>query len=298
MWIAIQQSYRTISFAAALCLSILPVANAGVFQCTDSNGKKIYTDNKNLCRNDKNTTVIAKPANKPNTSGTAVNFRIPARSYNQVGNKFSIYVEQDLFRGDRQLADAAIQKLENSLDAVFATLPQLPATKLKKLNFYLMWGEKSPNGGRKSGMAYFRAGKPSSHPNLDTRWDNVIVIYSAPNLMYLDTLWTNKALMHELAHAWHLNNWKQQHPPIINAYQNAKQKRLYRNVKDYKGRQIAEAYALKNHLEYFAELSAIYFVGGNYYPNNREEMGRYDSVGTELIISSWMGTTEIAKNQK
>lgn len=72
-------------------------------------------------------------------------------------------------------------------------------------------------------------------------------------------LWAKKALMHELAHAWHITNWPESHPPIVNAYQNAKRVEFYTNVKDIKGENIPKAYAIKNQLDYFAELLAIYF---------------------------------------
>jgi hypothetical protein len=55
-------------------------------------------------------------------------------------------------------------------------------------------------------MGYFRKGQPLNYHYLDPRWQDVIVIYSAKNLLYLNELWTKKALMHELAHAWHIGN--------------------------------------------------------------------------------------------
>jgi len=122
---------------------------------------------------------------------------------------------------------------------------------------------------------------------LDPRWENVIVIYSANNLMYLDGLWTKKALMHELAHARHLNKWPENYEPIVSTYRNAMALGLYRNVKDNKGKMLQESYAIKNHLEYFAELSAIYFVGGNYYPFNRAVLKEYDNAGANLLSALW-----------
>jgi hypothetical protein len=43
--------------------------------------------------------------------------------------------------------------------------------------------------------------------------------------------------------------------------------------------QLPEAYATVNQLEYFAELSSMYFVGCNYQPSNRRELMLYDPTG-------------------
>src|SRR5690606_2837959 len=136
-----------------------------------------------------------------------VDYRIPERQHESVGSSYTVFIEHDLLKGDATLANQATQKLETTLTEIFSVLPQVPAQKLRQLTFYLMWGEDSPKGGRKSGMSYIRPGEPKNYPYLDSRWGNAIVIYSAKNLMYLDALWSKKALMHELAHAWHLNNW-------------------------------------------------------------------------------------------
>jgi hypothetical protein len=151
-----------------------------------------------------------------------------------------------------------------------------------------MWGEDAPEGGRNSGMVYIPANAPKTRPDLDPRWNHVIVIYSARNLVYLDSVWTKKALTHEVAHAWHLINWPERYEPIYTAYVNAKTRGLYRNVTDYKGKVIREAYAVRsNQLEYFAELSAMYFVGGNYYPFDRAGIAKYDAAGERMVRTLW-----------
>ena len=56
---------------------------------------------------------------------------------------------------------------------------------------------------------------------------------------------------------------------------------------DYKNRLKSKAYAIKNNLEYFAELSAMYFVGGDYYPYEREELTLYDPDGVKMVKKLW-----------
>jgi hypothetical protein len=264
------------------------IVHADILSCTDVKGKTIYTDNRALCNGvqEKSVKVVASAQTNKQNKGK-VNYRIPSRQYDSVGSSYQVFIERDLVEGNAKLASQATQKLEATLKEIFFVLPESPAKKLSQLRFYVMWGEDSPKGGRESGMSYFRLGEPKNYPYLDTRWENVVVIYSAKNLMYLDALWSKKALMHELAHAWHLNNWPENYEPILRAYRNANDLGLYRNVTDNKGKIIKEAYAIKNHLEYFAELSAIYFVGGNYFPNNRAGLFLYDEYGFELVRQQW-----------
>lgn len=285
--------YRLLKATSLLALLLMVNVHADVLSCTDAKGQTIYTDNRALCKGAQAKSVKADASAQSNQANKGkVNYRIPARQYDPVGTSYKVYVEHDFRTGDPQLADAAIQKLQVTLKEIFSVLPQKPAKELSQLTFYLMWGEGSPNGGRKSGMSYIRPGEPKNYPYLDPHWENVIVIYSAKNLMYLDALWSKKALMHELAHAWHLNNWSESYEPIVSAYRNAKNLGLYKNVKDNKGRIIKEAYSIKNHLEYFAELSAIYFVGGDYYPLNKVTLREYDMFGVQMVESGWLYFSE------
>jgi hypothetical protein len=90
-----------------------------------------------------------------------------------------------------------------------------------------------------------------------------------------------------MAHAWHLVNRKPKDPAILGPWEAAVARGLYRNVQDYKGRSIASAYAAQNQLEYFAELSATYFVGINYTPFDRKGLKAYDPTGYEMVEALW-----------
>lgn len=50
---------------------------------------------------------------------------------------------------------------------------------------------------------------------------------------------------------------------------------------------IKEAYAIRNHQEYFAELSAIYFVGGNYYTTSGHILIGYDGADAKMLTELW-----------
>jgi len=186
-----------------------------------------------------------------------------------------------------KLAQESLLKLKDTLKVIEKKLPHNSLQKLKTLKIFLMWGEKSPHGGKKSGMRFVRRGETNKRPHYDNRWEHSVVIYSAENLMYLTDMWSRKALTHEFAHAWHIMHWPDKYAEILKPWKQAKSKKLYTNVKDYKNRVKPEAYAVKNNLEYFAELSAMYFVGGDYFPYERIKLITYDPAGVAMIKKLW-----------
>lgn len=271
-------------------------AKAEVLSCKDQSGNIIFTDNRSHCAltegdssensNNEITEIKVSPhCGKKVVNKHKVNYCSPRREYYKTGKNWTIYLEQTLVDENKDYANKALNKLEQNLNAIIAKLPINAARQLKKLDIYLMKGEKSGVG--EGGMSYIRPGEPSNYHYLDPRWQHAIVVYSTKTLMYLDDMWTKKSLMHELAHAWHISNWPQRHPPIYKAYLNAKENGLYQNIKDYKGRKIETAYALKNQMEYFADLSAMYFVGGNYFPFNVESLRKYDTEGVQMVKTLW-----------
>ncbi len=264
----------------ALILAMWPVQPA-IIQCQDAAGKLIYTDKAFNCATEEQSTVELAEKKQP------VNYRFPARNYTQMPSDWRIFYETNMAVLDKKLFTSASEKLVDALNRIEEQLPTPAIKRLKALKFYLMWGQLSPQGGEKSGMRFVRTGEPSRYPHYDPAWENAIIIYSATNLMYLSELWTQKALTHEMAHAWHILNWPEKHPQIINAWQQAKSQGLYRDVKDLKGQSISQAYALTNQLEYFAELSAIYFVGGNYHPFDRHGLSVYDPQGLQMVKKLW-----------
>ncbi len=115
----------------------------------------------------------------------------------------------------------------------------------------------------------------------------MIVVFNADNYLKLNDLWALKAVLHEMAHAYQLEQWPEKEPAILSAWENAMQDKLYHNVKDDKGRVLKAAYATRNQLEYFAELSCTFFARCNYHPFDRAELNSYDATGYEMIRRQW-----------
>ena len=82
-------------------------------------------------------------------------------------------------------------------------------------------------------------------------------------------------------------NYPSRHPSLMFAYNQAMAKKLYRNVKTKIGQIKSKAYSAKNHREYFAELSAMYFVGADYFPFSAERLKKYDFNGYKIIEQLW-----------
>ena len=217
-----------------------------------------------------------------------VDFREPQRTYQTVPlGPWTVMVEQQLPAEDPDLATQALARLESKLGVMLAALPSPARARLQKLPVFLMYGSKARGGGHNSGAEFFQKNAPEHHKQLDSQWKSCVVIYSAKNYVQLSELWSVKLLAHEFAHAYHLEQWPEKQPDILQAWNHAIACRLYRQMKDEKGKVLDTGYAIQNQLEYFAELSCMYFVGCNYQPFNREELKAYDPVGYDMIEQRW-----------
>lgn len=221
-------------------------------------------------------------------SRPAVNYREPLRVYETVHlGAWTLRVEKQLMQADEALARKALARLERKLCALDAIIPDAALPNLHRMAIYLMYGEKANQGGLASGASYYKQNAPEFQKNIDLRWRNCVVIKSAENYAKLPELWSIKVLMHELAHAFQLQQWPEKQPEILRAWNHAKQQGLYRHGTGHQGGRQAQAYAMTNQLEYFAELSCMYFVGCNYFPFTREELKRYDPSGYDMIERMW-----------
>ena len=223
-------------------------------------------------------------------------FRNPPRQYEDVtiGDR-TFVVEAQLMKEEPQLARRSLTRLKKNIDLALEILPAHSHQHLKKQQFWMMYGPKATGGGLDSGLAYFRPGSPKFDAKRDDRWNSVVVVYDAKNYVSLSDLWALKAVLHELAHAYQLEQWPEKEPNILSAYDNAMSQNLYRNVKNDKGGAFDAAYATQNQLEYFAETSCMFFARCNYQPYHRLELKDYDPVGYQMIRRQWKIGDEFGK---
>lgn len=270
------------SLLASLAACSASAWSVDILSCKDVNGKTIYTDSAAKCAGQ-----VQKFQGHDSATSGAVNFSSPRRHYQNVPGDWKILVEQDMVAADPKLTAAASSKLQRALTEILGKLPTTSHQHVKSLYFYLMWGEKSPKGGEKSGMRAVKQVDPLRLPLYDPAWKDAVIIYSATNLMSLDELWTKKSLSHEIGHTWHLRDWPVKHPEVTDAFQAAKLAGLYKNVETYQGKMLDSAYALTNEREYFAELTAMYFMGSTYYPYDKAGLKKYDARGYQMIEQYW-----------
>lgn len=218
---------------------------------------------------------------------TIINYNTPIRAYTSCSTQYNMVYERDIHNEQDQRSWQACKALEKQLDYILTIYPSHTTAYFKTLKYVMLVGEDAQFGGKASGLRYVRPNEPSEKNLYDQRWQNALIVYSSKNYLYLDDLWQIKSVAHELAHAWHIKNWAEKHPPILSAWQNALNQQLYLNVDDYKGRKILKAYALQNQLEYFAEISAAYFFKINYYPYDLYGLQSYDPQGYALVQSLW-----------
>lgn len=186
-----------------------------------------------------------------------------------------------------QLGLQAAQRLDQNFQAGLNLVPAHARPSLRSLKLYIMQGPNAPRGGRDNGLEYFRPGACNWRPEIDTHWNHCIVCYCAQNYTIQTDLWALKAVLHELAHAYFLAHYPEKQPEVLAAWKHAKQTGLYRDVTDDEGKLHDQAYALTNQLEYFAELSTMYFARCNYPPYDREALRRYDPQGYAMLERLW-----------
>ncbi|WP_444932722.1 hypothetical protein [Microbulbifer sp. JTAC008] len=255
-------------------------SNAEVFSC-ELNGVVIYTDDRNKCGSEVSSVHLVHKKDK------RVNYRYPERKYEERSGAYSIFIESPQTAKDEQKLSRALDRLSSTLEQIFNKIPVSSHNYLKDTDFYIMLGPESEFGGEKSGLRYFPKNGDSTLLLGDRRWSHAVVIYNVDNFLWLPDLWVNKSIMHELAHAWHYEDWPTNYRLLKDAWVLSRQSSLYLAQEDVKGRILEPAYASKNEKEYFSELSAIYFVGGNYYPFNRTDLKKYDPKGYAMIERIW-----------
>jgi hypothetical protein len=217
-----------------------------------------------------------------------VDYCQPAREYvERTAGGWTFQLERELVERYPDRAAQVVHRLEAKLAATLLLLPECAREPLRGLSLFVMLGPEATHGGRDNGAEFFRQIDPDFHAHLDPRWRRAIVLYSAANYLQQDEHWSVQVLLHEMAHAWHLERWPEKQPDVLAAWQNARDRGLYHNVRDVNGTVIPIAYALQNQLEYFAELSCIYFWRGEYEPLDRAALQRYDPVGFALIEKLW-----------
>ena len=200
---------------------------------------------------------------------------------------WSVLVEKQLAAEAPELAKTTLARLEKKLGETVAVLPAAALPDLRQVKIFLLYGPDAKAGGRQEGLEYFGANAAEHQDWLDPRMARSIVIYCAANYAKLSEFWALKALVHEFGHAQHLEHWPENRADIYDTWDRAMKAGLYQVVREEDKDTHKPNYAAQNHLEYFAELTAMYFVGTNYFPRDRAGLKAYDPAGYVLLEKLW-----------
>lgn len=217
-----------------------------------------------------------------------VDFNHPPRDYvEKKALQWPLLVEKELTEKDPELAVRAENKLIAQLQRMLDLFPQAAHPVFKNLKLFLMGGKSMKGGGYDSGGEYHQKVSPDFYKYLDPRMASSVVLYSAENYDWLSDFWSLKVILHEFSHAYQLEQWPEDKPEIVKAWEHAKEQGLYKKAARHDSVILEEPYVMTNALEYFAELSCMYFCGCDYAPYNRNELRLYDPAGYEMIEQLW-----------
>lgn len=192
---------------------------------------------------------------------------------------WSVYVSEALIRRNEGLARGALALLAQCLEEVGRTLPTVRIQELRRIPFWI--GNRTDG----SGLVYHPGGsrQPRETGEPDAQTGGIAI--RDPHHFFNIRFSQPSVIVHELAHGYH-NQVLGDDPVLLNAFRNAQEKGLYRDIERNDGT-IGRAYALTNHHEYFAELSESYFGTNDFFPFRRDELQDYDPVGFAALRSLW-----------
>ena len=195
-----------------------------------------------------------------------------------------VKVSASFARAYPQAAQQALALLQKELAAITAAVPQQRLPELRRVTF---WLDERVHIGTLAEKA------PVFHPSAQWLLEHGLNPAMAggielPNAqIFLDSYsWEPWAIMHELAHFYHLMILGPDNAQILDAFHHAEAQHLYEQVERYDGK-IGPAYALTNEKEYFAELTEAYFGRNDYYPFTHDQLETYDPVGFATLRELW-----------
>ena len=196
---------------------------------------------------------------------------------------WTIAVDPRLLSGPhKQIGDQAFAALANHLQRVKYIVAKDRLAQLQKLRIWLELDNP-------------RLGNMQYHPdrgwllanNHDPRLVKHVHIPRARQL-FDRRMWAKHpyVVLHELAHSYHDQVLGFDYPPIVKAFDDAKEKGIYEEVLLFTGKRVRH-YALSNHKEYFAEMTEAYFGVNDFYPFVRAELKEHDPRMYALLQEIW-----------
>ena len=265
----------------------LPAQAEEVLTCKDGKGRIIFTDDPRRCGKATIDTRDIKLVNSHSQFGALESkeyFNYANRAHTPLtGYQINIIAESELLETQPDLTHKAARRLQLNVLRALDRFPTEHRKSFKNIRYYLFSGKTSSYGGKDSGLWYFRKGN-----RISKRFDDSIIINSADNFVRISDQLALAVTIHELAHGYYFYHQQRVYPQAKAAFDLAAKSHRYRNLKTAQGKVVDRAYALENHREYFAELSAMYFSRHYYFPFDRTGLQQYDDTGFQMIERAWM----------
>jgi hypothetical protein len=193
---------------------------------------------------------------------------------------FTVLVNRRMLEHKQEAAEA-LKELDAHLGRIAGVVPPKPLARLRMLRIWVEWANNSGD------LTVF-------HPSAQWLFEHGYNPEKAggieiPNARKFaecsrdDQPW---ALMHEMAHAYQLYIFGEDHPAAQWAYQKAMDEGLYQSVAHVHGG-MRKAYAATNYKEYFADLTEAYFGKNDFFPFNHADLKKYDPTGYQLMREVW-----------
>jgi hypothetical protein len=191
---------------------------------------------------------------------------------------FTVHLSPEWAERDPELKQRCLKILSSSLARLAGVVPAPAWQKLRQVPIWLDYEDvQFINGAYLPSRLWLATHgmDPDKAKSVQFTRNLATLIANQPNLV-----------LHELAHAYHDLVLGESQPAIVAAYQQALASGLYNSVERNDGSR-GRAYALKNHREFFAELSEAYFGRNDYYPYTREQLQAFDPESFKVIAEAW-----------
>jgi hypothetical protein len=191
---------------------------------------------------------------------------------------FPVYVAAEFGKHQNSLLERSLEVLDAEARRIEDIIPSAAWHRISRIPIWLEYEPDPSYGGR-----YL----PAS-PKWLAAYD--IPISKAGSIQFTSSLAVmvgsqQNLLMHELAHAYHDLVLSYSHPQIGTAFERAQASGRYNAVRGPCS--WARAYAISNHMEFFAELSVAYFGTNAFFPFTRDDLKAFDPDSYRVIADAW-----------
>ncbi|MFZ5833636.1 MAG: hypothetical protein ACOY3P_26405 [Planctomycetota bacterium] len=193
---------------------------------------------------------------------------------------WKVYVSRKLIEAPNDLGTRALELLDAKLLEVERVVPPDSLARVKQV---VIWMEKD----NQAGACHHPSRRWLEQNGYNPDKAGAVEIGNAEHFLE----WSKHQpmmVLHELAHALHHRFVPDGHKnaDILAAYEKAVADNRYDSVLIHNGRR-GRAYAMKNCMEYFAELSEAWFGTNDIYPFVRAELREHDPAGAALMETIW-----------